>query len=78
MNDAPERILHIRQTQFSIARFYGGCTFKGHHYVYNPQDDSLTRYDIFQAEAKKRREEKAAERKAKRGEKGETQQEIGL
>ncbi len=49
---APEIIYHVSYTQLSIARYYGGCTFNGHYYVYNKDDDTLTRDDILRAETK--------------------------
>lgn len=33
-------------TQFSVARFYGGCTFNGKAFIHNPTDDSLIRSDV--------------------------------
>lgn len=42
----PEKIYHVSQTQLSIARFYGGCTYNGDTYLYNPEDDTLTRSDL--------------------------------
>lgn len=49
---APERIYHVSQTQFSIARHYGAIDFNGHRYFYEPTTDTLIRDDIFKAEAK--------------------------
>jgi hypothetical protein len=37
----------ITQTHFSIARYWGGCTINGRHFVYCPIDDSLIRSDVF-------------------------------
>lgn len=51
----PDKIHHVSQTQFSIARFYGGITFNGVHYVYNPVEDSLTRADLLKKPKAKRR-----------------------
>ena len=42
MTDVPEKIYGVSQSQFSIARHYGGITFNGHYYEYNPVEDSLT------------------------------------
>ena len=36
----------VTQTQFSIARHYGGIKFKGHHYTYLPEGDQLVREDV--------------------------------
>jgi hypothetical protein len=60
---APEKIYHVSQTQLSIARHYGGCTFNGHSYTYNPADDSLTRDDVLKTEAKAKAVETAGETK---------------
>lgn len=57
----PLQIGNVSQTQLSIARHYGGCSYNGHHYVYDPTDDTLMRDDAFRAVMRKRREtEKAA------------------
>jgi hypothetical protein len=37
----------ISQTQFSIARYSGGCVVNGKHFIYCPTDDSLIRDDVF-------------------------------
>jgi len=37
----PEIIYNVSQTQFSIARHYGGVKINGHMYIYNPKDDTL-------------------------------------
>ena len=42
----PDKIFNVSQTQFSIARHYGGITLNGARYVYNPVEDSLTRADL--------------------------------
>lgn len=39
----PEKIYHVSQTQLSIARYYGGCVLNGDYYLYNPEDDTLTK-----------------------------------
>lgn len=54
IDGAPEKLYRISQTQLSIARYYGGCIFQGKEYVYNPEDDTLTRIDVFKKERKKR------------------------
>ena len=36
----------ISFTQFSTARYFGGCSINGKYYVYNPTDDSLIREDV--------------------------------
>lgn len=50
-----DKIHHVSQTQFSIARHYGGITFNGAHYVYDPVEDSLTRADLLKKPKAKRR-----------------------
>lgn len=59
MTKAPEEIHWVRSTQLSIARFYGGCKFNGHHYVYQPvcavhgvECDVLVRGDMMKKRAK--------------------------
>lgn len=51
----PDKIFNVSQTQFSIARHYGGITFNGVEYVYNPVEDSLTRADLLKKPKAKRR-----------------------
>lgn len=45
----PEVLYHISRTQLSVARHYGGCSYNGASYKYNPVDDTLTRADILKA-----------------------------
>lgn len=54
--NAPEKIYHVSQTQLSIARYYGGCTFQGYGYTYNPTEDTLTRNDVLKGEKKPKKE----------------------
>lgn len=46
--DLSETIGHanVSQSQLSIARFAGGCTIGGRHFVYFPQHDELWRDDV--------------------------------
>ncbi len=44
--DAPFLITGVSQSQFSIARHYGGCTFQGYSYTYLPDSDELIRKDV--------------------------------
>ncbi len=37
---------HVSQTQFSIARHFGGCTIKGREFIYLPEHDMLVRADF--------------------------------
>lgn len=45
----PLAIAHVSKTQFSIARHYGGVTYKGSHYIYNGDTDELIRDDVLKA-----------------------------
>lgn len=42
----PFGITGVSNTQFSIARHYGGITYNGASYVYNPITDELIRSDV--------------------------------
>ena len=55
---SPFMIRGVSQTQFSIARHYGGVVFKGQHYTYLPATDELIRDDVAKWLAKHRREER--------------------
>lgn len=48
MTEAPEKIYGWMDSQLSLARHYGGCTFNGHSYKvdYNDIDQPLVREDI--------------------------------
>lgn len=50
--EGPEEIHGVSQSQFSIARHYGGIKFNGTPYVYDPTRDVLIREDIHRARAK--------------------------
>lgn len=50
--DAPEEIHHVSQTQFSVARHFGGCTFQGQRYIYDASTDRLIRADVHAARIK--------------------------
>ena len=58
---APERIYNWLNTQLSIARFYGGCTYNGASYAiaWNEEEQPLVRTDVLA------KEQKAARKKAK-------------
>lgn len=43
----PEEIHGVSQSQFSIARFYGGAIYNGTRYVYDAERDVLIREDVF-------------------------------
>jgi hypothetical protein len=49
--EPPEVIRGWRDSQLSIARFYGGLTYQGHQYVIDENDD-LVRWDVLQARAR--------------------------
>jgi hypothetical protein len=49
----PEIIYNVSQSQLSIARHYGGITYNGVEYVYNPADDTLTKKPRPEKKAKK-------------------------
>lgn len=42
----PFVIRNVSKTQFSIARYSGGCTLNGDRYVYIPHADELIRADV--------------------------------
>ncbi len=44
--ETPFLICGVRQTQFSIARFYGGAKFNGADYTYFEGSDELIRDDV--------------------------------
>jgi hypothetical protein len=55
---APEKIYGWRDTQLSVARHYGGCSYKGYNYKIdvNDTDQPLVRSDILQAEKKAKKQ----------------------
>lgn len=59
MREPPEEIHNPQNSQLSIARFYGGCTFNGARYVVVPVgsdgDWKLVREDILKARSKAER-----------------------
>lgn len=57
----PFLIQGVSQSQFSVARHYGGCTFNGKHYSYVPPTDELIRDDVVRWLAKHRKAQKKAE-----------------
>lgn len=48
--ERPERIYNVSATQFSLARYSGGCIVNGAYYLYDPRYDTLTREDVLKAE----------------------------
>jgi hypothetical protein len=51
---APPKIYNWLNSQMSIARYYGGLKYMGHHYYVAPDEEGapLVRADVFEAEAK--------------------------
>lgn len=67
----PEEIHNVSQSQFSVARHYGGCTFSGAHYTYDAERDVLVRDvlvrdDILKARRAKNKSQALAEAKEER------------
>lgn len=56
---APYCIQGVSQTQFSVARHYGACTFQGWHYFYVPTTDELIRDDVLKFVGKLRKKKPA-------------------
>jgi hypothetical protein len=59
----PFCIRGVSNTQLSVARHFGACTYQGESYSYIPPTDELVRRDVVTWISKQR---KAAEREAKR------------
>lgn len=49
---APEEIHNVSQSQFSVARHFGGCTYMGQTYIYDAGQDRLIRRDVYLAKLK--------------------------
>ena len=62
----PERIYNVSQSQFSVARHYGGCKINGADYHYDAASDTLTRMDIWKARCASSKEESAKAAKDER------------
>ena len=58
----PERIYNWLNTQLSIARHYGGCTYNGADYViaYGEEGQPLLRSDLLKKPKRGKKEEAAA------------------
>ena len=54
----PFAISGVSNSQLSIARYYGGCTYQGRGYMYVPLSDELIRDDVVKFLAKYRKEQK--------------------
>lgn len=51
-------IYNVKNTQFSIARYYGGVKINGVFYVYNPIEDSLTKESILKKTKMKKKKDR--------------------
>ena len=60
-NSAPEKIFNWLDSPLSVARFYGGCTYKGCTYNidYEGEGQPLVRADILKKVAKIRKHQSA-------------------
>lgn len=63
---APEEIHHVSQSQFSVARHFGGCSYMGQSYIYDAGQDRLIRRDVYLARLKHGKAEAKALRDAER------------
>ena len=54
----------VSQSQLSIARHYGGCTYGGREYYYIPTTDELIREDVVKWVTTRRKEAQRAAREA--------------
>ena len=62
----PDRIHGWQNTQLSIARFYGGCSYNGAQYAiaYTEPGQPLVRVDVIEKSTKEQRAANKAKRKA--------------
>ena len=70
MTEAPEKIYGWMDSQLSVARHYGGCTYQGHAYKvdYNDIDQPLVRSDILlQEKTEKKQKNKSLAREIQLG-----------
>lgn len=63
---APEEIHGVSQSQFSVARHFGGCSYMGQSYIYDAGQDRLIRRDLYLARLKQGKAEAKALRDAER------------
>lgn len=75
---APDRIWGWRDSQLSIARHYGGCTFQGFIYVIDEvtEGNPLVRMDVITRENKAKAQAAKQARAQARAEAGDKQKEI--
>lgn len=66
---APEVIMGWRNSQLSVARFYGGLTYQGAKYVIDENDD-LVRIDVLKARAKKAKADRKSSVESQKPEQG--------
>jgi hypothetical protein len=52
----------VSKTQLSIARHFGGITYQGASYVYNPVTDELIRADVLKWKRQQERKDKPAKK----------------
>lgn len=75
MKEPPDEILNPRNSQLSIARFYGGCTFNGASYIVVPVgtegDWKLVRSDVLERMAAAAKEQRKARSEIERKKQGE-------
>ena len=60
--DSPFIIQGVSSTQFSVARYSGGCRYNGRGYLYIPATDELVRDDVIKWLAKYRKEQSKKEK----------------
>ena len=63
---APDEIHHVSQSQFSVARHFGGCSYMGQSYIYDAGQDRLIRRDVYLARLKQGKADAKALRDAER------------
>ena len=63
---APEEIHNVSQSQFSVSRHFGGCSYMGQSYIYDAGQDRLIRRDVYLARLKQGKAEAKALRDAER------------
>lgn len=62
----PYGITNVSMSQFSVARYSGGCKFNGDSYTYLPHTDELIRDDVLKWQRKQRRAAKTPNEKGQR------------
>ena len=62
----PDEIHHVSQSQLSVARHFGGCSYMGQPYIYDAGQDRLIRRDVYLARLKQGKAEAKALRDAER------------